>query len=70
MPRVHRIMGRVYLVSVAIGGPAALVMAPFNTAGFVGFFGFGSLGVLWLVTGWKAYRSDPGRRCARRIRPG
>jgi uncharacterized membrane protein len=56
-PRVHRIMGRSYLVSVAIGGTAALVMAPFNTAGFVGFFGFGSLAVLWLITGWKAYRS-------------
>jgi uncharacterized membrane protein len=57
VPRVHRIMGRIYLVSVAIGGTAALVMAPFNTAGFVGFFGFGSLAVLWLITGWKAYRS-------------
>jgi uncharacterized membrane protein len=57
IPRVHRIMGRIYLVSVAIGGTAALVMAPFNTAGFVGFFGFGSLAVLWLFTGWKAYRS-------------
>jgi uncharacterized membrane protein len=57
VPRVHRIMGRIYLVSVAIGGTAALVMAPYNTAGFVGFFGFGSLAVLWLFTGWKAYRS-------------
>lgn len=57
VPRVHRVMGRIYLVSVAIGGTAALVMAPYNTAGFVGFFGFGSLAVLWLFTGWKAYRS-------------
>jgi uncharacterized membrane protein len=57
VPRLHRITGRIYLVSVAIGGTAALVMAPFNTAGFVGFFGFGSLAVLWLFTGWKAYRS-------------
>ena len=57
VPRVHRIMGRIYLVSVAVGGAAALVMAPYNTAGFVGFFGFGSLAVLWLFTGWRAYRS-------------
>ena len=57
VPRVHRIMGRVYLVSVLIGGLASLVMAPFNTAGFVGFFGFGTLGVLWLITGWKGYRA-------------
>lgn len=56
-PRAHRVMGRVYLGSVAIGGVASLVMAPFNSAGFVGFFGFGTLGVLWLITGWKAYRA-------------
>lgn len=59
-PRVHRAMGRVYLVSVGIGGLASLVMAPFNTAGFVGFFGFGTLGVLWLITGWKAFRAIRG----------
>lgn len=53
----HRWIGRSYLVSTAIGGVASLVMAPFNSAGFVGFFGFGTVGVLWIYTGWKAYRS-------------
>lgn len=56
-PLVHRTIGRIYLVSVLIGGTASLIMAPFNTAGFVGFFGFGTLGVLWLITGGKAYRA-------------
>ena len=32
-------------------------MAPFNSAGLVGFFGFGTLAVLWLATGWLAYRA-------------
>jgi uncharacterized membrane protein len=54
---VHRAIGRTYLAAVAIAGVAALVMAPFNDAGLVGFFGFGTLAVLWLVTAWRAYRA-------------
>ena len=57
VPRVHRLLGRVYLAGVALGGTAGLVIAPFSQAGWVGFFGFGSLAVLWLVTGWRAYRA-------------
>ncbi|MBO9553852.1 DUF2306 domain-containing protein [Cellulomonas sp.] len=56
-PRVHRWLGRTYLVGVLVGGVASLVMAPFNTAGMVGFFGFGTLGVLWVWSGWRAYRA-------------
>lgn len=57
LPRVHRVLGRTYLISVVIGGFAGLIIAPSSPAGFVGFFGFSALGVLWLVTGWRAYRS-------------
>lgn len=56
-PRAHRWIGRVYLSGVVLGGLAGLVIAPFGAAGLVGLFGFGSLGILWLVTGWRAYRS-------------
>lgn len=56
-PRVHRWTGRVYLVAVALGGLAGLIIAPSSPAGYVGFFGFGTLAVLWLVTGWRAYRA-------------
>src|SRR3954452_22490699 len=31
--RLHRMIGRTYLVSVAVGALASLVVAPFNTAG-------------------------------------
>ena len=54
---VHRVIGRTYLTAVAIAGVAALVMVPFNDAGLVGFFGFGTMAVLWLVTAWRAYRA-------------
>jgi uncharacterized membrane protein len=54
---VHRWMGRTYLSAIAFAGIASLVIAPFSQAGLVGFFGFGSLAALWLVTGWTAYRA-------------
>lgn len=57
MPRVHRWTGRVYLIAVGVGGVAGLVIAPSSPAGYVGFFGFGALAVLWLITGWRAYRA-------------
>ena len=57
VPRVHRWTGRVYLVAVAVGAVAGLVIAPFSQAGWVGFFGFGTLAVLWFVTGARAYRA-------------
>ena len=57
LPRVHRWLGRTYLGAVALGGAAGLVIAPVSQAGWVGFFGFGTLAVLWLVTGWRAYRA-------------
>jgi uncharacterized membrane protein len=56
-PRVHRWIGRVYLAGVAVGGVGGLLIAPSSPAGYVGLFGFGTLAVLWLVTGWRAYRA-------------
>jgi uncharacterized membrane protein len=55
--RLHRTLGRIYLVSVVIAGAAGLILAFVNEAGFVGFFGFGGLAVLWVFTAAKAYRS-------------
>lgn len=56
-PRVHRWIGRAYLAGVAVGGLAGLALAPFSQAGWVGLFGFGALALLWLLTGWRAYRA-------------
>jgi uncharacterized membrane protein len=56
-PLVHRSMGRVYLTAVAIAAVGGIAIAPISQAGLAGLFGFGALGVLWLVTGLRAYRS-------------
>jgi uncharacterized membrane protein len=56
-PLAHRWIGRTYLTAVGVAALAGLALAPVNQAGLVGLFGFGALGVLWLVTGWRAYRA-------------
>lgn len=56
-PLAHRWIGRTYLTAVGVAAIAGLALAPVNQAGLVGLFGFGALGVLWLVTGWRAYRA-------------
>lgn len=53
-PRLHRGTGRAYFAVVGVAALCALVMAPWNLAGMVGFFGFGTLAVLWLWTGARA----------------
>lgn len=58
-PRLHRLVGRVVLVSIVLGGTAGLVLAPMNLAGPIGTAGFGSLAVLWVafaVSGIRAIR--------------
>jgi Predicted membrane protein (DUF2306) len=55
--RLHHVIGRVYLTSVVIGGSAAFVMSFFSSVKLLGFFGFGSLAVLWVVVTLKAYRA-------------
>lgn len=56
-PRLHRWVGRVFLVSVGVGSLAAGVMSLFNSAAIDGFFGFGTLAVLWAWTAWRGYTS-------------
>ena len=56
-PSVHRWMGRLYLVSILLGGLSAFIIAPGMISGLVGEVGLMSLAVLWLWTGWNAYCS-------------
>ncbi len=53
---VHRWLGRTYLIAVLVGGLGGLYMAPLSYGGLPSHLGFASLGVLWLFSGWKAYR--------------
>jgi uncharacterized membrane protein len=55
-PRVHRMMGRLYLgVGVAVGGVSGLYMAGIAYGGPVARAGFTLLALSWLYTGWRAY---------------
>ena len=55
-PRVHRIMGRLYLgIGVAVGGVSGLYMAAFAFGGVVAKTGFALLALAWLYTGWRAF---------------
>ncbi|WP_061296688.1 DUF2306 domain-containing protein [Herbidospora cretacea] len=48
-PRVHRVVGRIALASILVGGVSGVVIAPVNMAGPIGTAGFGTLGVLWVA---------------------
>ena len=54
-PLLHRWTGRIYLLSVLIGGIAGLYMAVTALGGLPARIGFSMLGALWLMTGAMAY---------------
>ena len=54
--KIHRWLGRTYLMSVLVGGLAGLYMAPLAYGGLVTHLGFGALAILWLFSGFMAYR--------------
>lgn len=53
--KIHRWLGRVYLLGVLFGGFGGLYMARLAYGGLPAQLGFGALGLLWLFTGWMAY---------------
>jgi uncharacterized membrane protein len=57
VPRVHRAVGRVVVVSILIAGAAGLVLAPHSLAGPIGTAGFGLLAVLWVTFAATAFRA-------------
>jgi uncharacterized membrane protein len=52
---LHRWMGRIYLLGVALGSLAGFASSFFSQGGMPTHFGFGILAVLWFFTGWMAY---------------
>jgi uncharacterized membrane protein len=53
----HRLLGRIYLGVVLVSGLSSLYMAFYATGGLIPGVGFGMLGVLWLITSYKALAS-------------
>lgn len=54
--KVHRWMGRTYMLSIFFGGLSGLYMAQFAHGGIVSVLGFGTLASLWLYSAYRAYR--------------
>lgn len=62
MPQVHRAMGKVYVTACALGGSAAIVIAPGSNGGWVAAAGFLCLAALWLwTTGMAVFAIRAGR---------
>ncbi|WP_409344640.1 DUF2306 domain-containing protein [Paenibacillus sp. MBLB4367] len=57
MPGVHRAIGCVYAVMIAIGGMTGLYLAFYANGGWIAQAGFGSLSVLWLYTLYRSLKS-------------
>ena len=53
-PRLHRVVGRVYLLGILVGGLGGLFMAQVATGGLASRVGFSFLAVLWLFSGGMA----------------
>jgi uncharacterized membrane protein len=54
--KLHRWLGRTYLMGVLVGGLGGLYMAFLAYGGFPARLGFGLLAILWLSSGSMAYR--------------
>lgn len=55
-PRVHRMLGRVYVFSCIVGGAAGLLLASGTSAGPIARAGFGLLAVVWIGVNANAFR--------------
>jgi len=54
--KVHRWLGRTYLLSILFGGLSGLYMAQLAYGGSIARLGFTSLASLWLFSGYRAYK--------------
>ena len=64
-PALHRWSGRLYLTAgVLIGGLAGLFVAFNAYGGVIARTGFACLALMWLYTGWRAYRAARDRNFA------
>ncbi|MEH6537534.1 MAG: DUF2306 domain-containing protein [Psychroserpens sp.] len=55
--KVHRTVGKIYIVSVLFSGLASLYIAFFATGGIISILGFMGLGIVWLYSTTISYMS-------------
>jgi uncharacterized membrane protein len=60
-PRVHRLLGRTYVVAVVVSGVAGGALALSSQGDVAGHLGFGMLAVLWVTTAVIAWRTAVAR---------
>jgi len=53
----HRMIGKVYLISILFSGVAGLYISFFATGGIISTLGFGGLAICWVATSVSAYLS-------------
>jgi len=61
---LHRLLGRIYVVAIMVGGVAGLSLAVSATGGLPAQFGFGMMAVVWLGATAMAFVSIRRRRIA------
>ena len=60
--QLHRNLGKIYVISVALSGIAAVYIGFYATGGLVTAVGFISLGVIWLSTTFMAFKAVREKR--------
>ncbi|WOK05331.1 DUF2306 domain-containing protein [Imperialibacter roseus] len=58
---LHRTLGKIYLISILLGGLAGFMLSIFAEGGIIAKVGFNLLAVTWLLTSWLAYSSIRNR---------
>lgn len=53
--RIHRTLGKIYVISCLLSGSAGLYLAMFANGGIVSILGFGGLALSWLLSTSMAY---------------
>ncbi|MFY0653592.1 MAG: DUF2306 domain-containing protein [Cyclobacteriaceae bacterium] len=53
--KIHKILGRIYVITVLLSGISALYIAIYATGGIISQMGFGMLAILWLLSTNKAF---------------
>ncbi|MEQ8417302.1 MAG: DUF2306 domain-containing protein [Imperialibacter sp.] len=58
---LHRTLGKIYLISILLGGVAGFALSLFAEGGIIAKVGFNLLAITWLLTSWLAYSSIRNR---------
>ena len=67
-PRLHRTLGRIYVIACVIAGVCGLWLAIGTQAGLVAMFGFGLLALIWIYATVQAYVTARARNIAQHKR--